>query len=584
MGVLTFGVLAPPERCPRVDEGDLRRGAHETVGWFLRNQRPDGTWLYLYDVGSRTSSRDYDIVRHAGVISSLYQAATAGIPGALESADRGLAWALARTVALDGASAVAGGTPLRTGSTALLAAGLAERRLLTGDRRYDNLLGHFGRFLAGQTEPSGAVLASYDPDTRRAVPGDYSEYFTGEAYWALARLHLLFPDARWGRVSRRIGRYLATRRDDAEDRWPPVPDHWAAYGLAETARFPDRPRSRPLTPAEVRYARRQAGIFAQKVRWVSQRFGPWGRLVRGGFIPRGGGYGVFGEGLTGLWRVTRADARLAPLEAAVGRQALCNASLAVRAQSSGPAPTERGAWFRHGETRMDDQQHALSALLRTIPIAEAAEAADAAGGAPAPSSPGATPPSAWLWLGALVAGVNAPRAALAVPRAGRSRSGAARLAALGGLGAGVTVVVVAASSGPLLDVVDVNPPALRIAAGVVAVAMGLLDLIRRAPAPEPSLPGWRAAIVPVAVPTLARAPLLVLALSAGADRGVALVAAAMAVGVGALTGLAALASPEADTPGERAASRTWLSWAGALLGASLVVAAAALVVDGVLDV
>jgi hypothetical protein len=35
-----------------------------------------------------------------------------------------------------------------------------------------------------------------------------------------------------------------------------------------------------------------------------------------------------------------------------------------------PALTE-GAWFTEGRTRMDDQQHALSGLLRAGPIADA---------------------------------------------------------------------------------------------------------------------------------------------------------------------------------------------------------------------
>jgi len=44
------------------------------------------------------------------------------------------------------------------GGSALLAAGLAERRLHTGDTRYDDLLRRLGRFMASQTEPSGAVV------------------------------------------------------------------------------------------------------------------------------------------------------------------------------------------------------------------------------------------------------------------------------------------------------------------------------------------------------------------------------------------------------------------------------------------
>ncbi|HKA85401.1 MAG TPA: hypothetical protein VKD21_16130, partial [Acidimicrobiales bacterium] len=297
IAVAVFGVLSPPERCPAVDAAGLRAAATETVDWFARNQEGDGRWLYLYDADHDAAAADYNVVRHMGAGMGLYQAAAAGIPGALQVADRGTAWALHRLVERDDWAAPRYRGEVSAGATALLVAGLAERRADTGDGRHDELLARLGRFLLGQTEPSGAVLAYYDAAAGRPVPGVYSKYYTGETYWALARLHRLFPGGPWGDAATRIGAYLATRRDVDEDLWPPIPDHWAAYGLAETVAFDDRGDGQPLTDAEVAYARRQAGLFGSQVRWVSQRFGPWGVAVRGPHVPRGGGYGVVGEGL-----------------------------------------------------------------------------------------------------------------------------------------------------------------------------------------------------------------------------------------------------------------------------------------------
>ena len=572
IAAFAFTLVAPPESCPSLSAGELRRSAQASVDWFVRNQNPDGTWLYLYNADHDTTSSEYNPVRHSGVTMGLYQAAAAGLPGALGSADRGTEWALDRLYERDGWAAVDLDGRIATGTTALLVAGLVIRREATGDARYDDVLGRLGRFLVAQTEPSGAVLASYDSANGRPVAGDYSKYFTGEAYWALARLHLNFPDEDWGQVADRIGTYLATSRDEVEDHWPPIPDHWAAYGMAETVEFPDRGRP-PLTEDEVDYARRQAELFGVQARWVSQRFGPWGELVRGTYTPRGGGYGVISEALTGWWLTAGEEPRLADLRPAIAERATCTASLAARAQSdredaakaARPGRVE-GAWFIDGETRMDDQQHALAGLLRTIPIVEARA-----------SGSDDDAPSGWLWAAVLLLALNPPRAAFAVPREGRSRRTVVRLAVAGGTIGGLVVLVAVLAGDPLLDLLDVSEPSFRLAAGIVAAMAGAADLFRRPPAPEPALPGWRAALVPIAIPAVARPALLVLALGAGADERVLASLSAMLLGIALLTVLAAVWPTEG--PRGRA-----LRWAGRLFAAGLVACGVILAIDGILAV
>jgi small neutral amino acid transporter SnatA (MarC family) len=568
-----FAVVAPPERCPSVDAGELRGSAQEAVDWFARNQRADGTWLYLYNADRDSVAGEYNVVRHAGVTMGLYRAAASRLAGALSSADRGTGWALDRLISREGWSAFGSPAEIDTGATALLAAGLTIRRDVTGQTRYDGLLRRLGRFLLAQTERSGAVLARYSLARDAPAPGEYSKYFTGEAYWALARLNRTFPGEGWGEAADRVGAYLATSRDDREGHWPPVADHWAAYGMADTVESRGGPQP-PLTEDELSYARRQAELFGGQTRWISERFGPWGALVRPGGVPRGGGYGVIGEGLTGWWQVANEDDRLADLRAPIADRATCIAGLAVSAQSgradaAGAARPDlvEGAWFRDGETRMDDQQHALAALLRTVPIVEATSGR--------PLGAGDDAPSAWLWLIALVAALNPARAAFGIP-SNRGSPSALGLAALGGLVGGVGVCAVAALGGPLLDLLDVSEPSFRIAAGALAALGGIADLFRRPPGPEPALAGWRAALVPVAIPLVARPVLLVMALGAGADSSALLAAGSMAIAVGLLTGLTVW-----GTAGPRGRV---VRWASRLLAAVLIACGVVLGADGVLDV
>ena len=564
-----FGVLAPPESCPDRTADELRDSAGEAAAWFVRNQRPDGRWMYLYDADRDVSIRDYNVVRHAGAMMGLYQAASAGMPGTLESADRGMAWVEGHLLVRDDWTAIRYRGDVAVGATALLVAGLVERRQLTGDTVHDDLLERAGRFLVAQTEPSGAVAARYSPTERRPLTGEYSKYYTGEAYWALGLLHQVLPDGPWRATADRIGAYLATSRDADEKYWPPLPDHWSAYGLAESL-------VRPLTDDEIAHTRRQAGLFGAQVRWVSQQEGPWGPLVRGPMQPRGGGYGVNGEALSQLWRVAQAEPRLAALRAPLAERARCVAGLMADAQSdrdeaaATPTPGRvRGAWFLHGETRMDDQQHALSALLATIPIVEAGEG-DGGSARPAPSS--------WLWLVALVAAFDPFRVTRGLPRDGRDRRSVTVVAGVGGLLGSAVVVVLALAGDGLVDALGVSTPALRLAAGAVAAVAGLVGMVRRASdTPVPALPGLRAALVPVAVPLVVVPALVLLAVSAYADRGLAPVAVALAVGVAASTALAA-AVPE-DGP-----VAAVLTWATRFSSALLLATGVLLVVNGVLDV
>ena len=138
------------------------------------------------------------------------------------------------------------------------------------------------------------------------------------------------------------------------------------------------------------------------------------------------------------------------------------------------------------------------------------------------------------------------------------------------------VCAAAAAGEPLLDALDVSEPSFRLAAGIVALLAGAGDLFRRPPPPEPSLAGWRAALVPVAVPLVARPALVVMALGAGADRGVLPSAGAMALG-GAL--VIALAARPAEGPRGRA-----LRWAGRLLAVALIACGLLLALDGILAV
>jgi hypothetical protein len=358
--------FAAPEACAVPSSASVRAAAVEAVGWFGRAAQPDGRFVYAYDSRRDRVEEGYNLVRHAGVALSLAQAARAGIPRAGALADRALAYARAHLVPAGGGIAFAQrGYWFDTGASALFVAALLERRATTGDRAHDGEIRALGRFLLTQVEAGGRVLAYRDPATSRAVPEETSPFYTGETFFALALLDAALPAPQWRDAAARVGRYIATERDDRERRFPPVSDHWAAYAWATLAagghRFDSSGRAA---------LRRHAGLFSTIVRWEAQNRGI-ASLSHGPHV-LGAGLGAAGEGLAGIWRAApEAGVARRPL----ARRAACAAGLLVARQTAARAAARagrpdlaRGAWFTRGRTQMDDQQHGLSALLGARPL------------------------------------------------------------------------------------------------------------------------------------------------------------------------------------------------------------------------
>jgi hypothetical protein len=338
--------VVPAERCPPVDAATVRHAVDGGVGWLARGERADGRFLYGYRSRAGTISTDYNDTRHAGVLYVLYRA------GRIRAGDGGMRHVDANLLEhADWTAFAAPGADADVGASALLAAALVERRLVTGESRYDALARRLGRFLVAQTRPDGSVLKLW---RGRPLPGTYGRFETGEAMYALALLHRAFPGEAWDRAAHRIAGYVATRRDVAEGYATRQADHWAAYGLDTLA-------TTGLTDAEVAYARRIAGYFGYEIRFESQHTARPLNL----FTESGADLGVVGEGAAALWRLAGQDERLADLRAPLGERIGCLTGITVGRQTPAddPDPRARGAWFLHGYTQMDDQQHAVGALL-----------------------------------------------------------------------------------------------------------------------------------------------------------------------------------------------------------------------------
>jgi hypothetical protein len=342
-------VVVPGESCPPVSVPAAERGIGEGAAWLVRGQRDDGRFLYGYSSRRDEVSRAYNITRHAGVLDALYRV------GQIRAADAGLGYVTDNLIGHDGWTAFARpGEDANVGANALVVVALMHRRHATGDERFDDVARRLGRFMLAQQQDDGSILQYWRPATGRSVPGVFGRFSTGEAFYAFALLHGAFSEEGWDRPAHRVAGYLATRRDEAEGHSVRQADHWAAYGLAELA-------PAGLTDVEAGYARWLAGYFGFLVRLESQRVG----RPLNPFSESGASLGTVGEATAALWRLAREDSRLADLRDDLSERRACLTGILLDRQvaPTNANPRARGAWFDEGHTQMDDQQHAVAALL-----------------------------------------------------------------------------------------------------------------------------------------------------------------------------------------------------------------------------
>jgi small neutral amino acid transporter SnatA (MarC family) len=178
-----------------------------------------------------------------------------------------------------------------------------------------------------------------------------------------------------------------------------------------------------------------------------------------------------------------------------------------------------------------------------------------------------------LFVLAALCTVNAPRCRTAVP----ATSEATALAALGAAITAAAMAVFAIAADPLLDLVSISPSSFRLATGLLLVATGILAFGGPGPAPDPALPGRRAALVPICFPTLLTPGLAALTISGSVDHSAP---CAFAVAAVALATLPALVSTGPESP----VRRRVLDGVARLLAGGLVLVALGILFEGIFDI
>ena len=453
-------MVAVPEQCDGVSVGRIDNAVSRAVGWFANNQRDDGQWLYRYDTATGKDLGGYNWVRHAGVLLSLEQAASRGTTDVAATArtvaDKGWAAILKknRSVDIDGVATTAmAGSGGVTGGTALTGIALSERRLRTSDTGLDAPLLSYARFAAAQVQADGRVLNDVDLDTGTGRPGTYSPFATGQVLFLMARTRAITGTTEFDGKIRAILHYLATDRARVEGYVPEISDHWTAYAFAVLES--DEP-SFLSDQRTIAFVRKQLGVAAVQVRYESQRTDSHLNRWTRGRQTVAAGLGTLGEAIGNWQQVVIDQPALRSQQGWLHQRLSCVAELLVDRQTA-----STGAWTQFGITQMDDQQHAISALLA---------ARDVALDSPNVPRRVPVPENALLVVVLAVLVLNPPRLTRRAASCNGIRTG---ILATGMLG------LLAAVGGPIVRALNVSEATAVVGAGTALVVATAAAVLRR---------------------------------------------------------------------------------------------------------
>lgn len=167
----------------------------------------------------------------------------------------------------------------------------------------------------------------------------------------------------------------------------------------------------------------------------------------------------------------------------------------------------------------------------------------------------------------------------ALPSGDRTTAARVATTALGVALAIVAVGVVAEFADDLLDWLEISAATARIAVGAVVALVGLRDLLTAPPEREPALAGLGAALVPLFFPLLFSPAAGLLALSGAADHDLATVLI-----VATMAGTPLVVAAAVDHDGETASVRRVERGLHRFVAGMLVLAAFALLIDGIFDI
>ncbi|KQC08907.1 MAG: hypothetical protein APR62_03795 [Smithella sp. SDB] len=213
------------------------------AGEYLKNAvRDDGSFVYEYYPPTNKVSPYYNMLRHAGTIYAMVELYNLTNDKTLlkkiQKVITFLIGNLKSTKVKDQNVLVAiDYDNIKLGGNALAILALAEYIKVTETREYLETAQKLARWIQATQASDGSFLIHKQNFTTKKISGFISNYYPGEAIYALTSLYKIDKNKKWLDTAEKAAHYLILVRDGGKTPEQLNQDHWLLYGLNELYRL-----------------------------------------------------------------------------------------------------------------------------------------------------------------------------------------------------------------------------------------------------------------------------------------------------------------------------------------------------------
>lgn len=225
-----------------LEKETLLKSAFFAGKYLLSAVKDDGSFLISYRSKQDKEAEKNNMSSHAGAIYSMLELYEVSSDAALLEKSRLAIDYLVKQVGFRDESSrrlafVVENDFIHLGDSALAALALCKFTKITGDAQYLDLIEQLGNWIRSVQAESGEFFVHKQSYPEGEITDFISDYYPGEAVFALCRIYELLPKPEWVDTAERGAKWLINIRDKEVNINAVKHDHWLLYTLNELYRL-----------------------------------------------------------------------------------------------------------------------------------------------------------------------------------------------------------------------------------------------------------------------------------------------------------------------------------------------------------